>query len=1182
MGNCCKKKKDECQFVDIENSENNNNNKVDLLTLKNKGGKNYNDKDDDSENESKIKGNYNFEVDDNKIDSSTQLKAPKETDNKEEDNNKNKNNKLNKNVKKYEKIIFDYLKLKENIGNKKQLLLYIINKSDNDDIISIYNSVIENKDYKLLKSKASDKKKKEIIINAINSYMKIKTEFNKDIKVYNYEECKENLKNKVIDIVDKNFIKGMGLKVNKENETKYIDNYDNDNIILEFIKKKKRVKIEKRNEKFYLREFLDEINISIKNSIFEYSQNDIIINDPTDFNNNKSNLKENNNSINKTESYNLKNSVYDKNQSNEEEKTSSLNKIKLEMNNNLFQNKLNQLKDNNDNEILIIIFKVLILYNLQNANISKKEKEENFDNNEYYYLINKNIIINLKNEINDKNNENIDEIINDYILNQRIEDFEEIQNSDITEFKTDYSILFKKDYDFSKIKFKELLPNDKKIINQINNDIINYPSDFILIKPLIYDYLIKLIKFEDKSYNNGYYEILKKYSAFFSGNQIYLKNITDESNIIYVGERLNDVNINEFQSQEYFNISYILKYNLKDEFIKEYNLFIKNYDIGNYIQKRKLKININQTKSIINEKKEKIGFFINLKNNNNLILETDDIDNKNEINDSYETIAIAINNNLINENDEKKSKNIDIDINFKNKNNFIINEENNKNDFYDLIIKDDNDSMVEKNKNENENNNESIIKGDKDLDENKNNNESIIKGDKDLDENKNNNELIIKGDKDLIFESNKNGDNLENVNNNKNNLATENEEKEKNGEKEKEFIKEKELIEKSKNEGKSKPILVGLRNIKNSSSVNSLLQCMYKIPQLTHYFISNNLFNIEFENIVDKELIGKEKNDMNENINNKDTLSYKYYEVIYHLYYKIEDSKIIKAYSPKNFLEYIEKADPSLFNMNKKLEPKILFIFLISKIKKELNKKENLKDIDSLEFNIKNSVLTNVDSSNQLYQNYLSDFRYKNNSVIDKFFSGIKGIIVYCQKCKHHDYRFESFYYITLPLSDILKNSDDKQKITVYECLEKKYSKGKSIIKNFTKKCANCNEMSDLFYSNQIFLGPKTLVIILDDVTKKMNYLNLSLKLDINEFLIEKNRGYELIGIITYFKEEGINEQYIAYCKIKEEQKWYCCCDDCIFEVDDPEKDMEKSNRWPYILFYNEISIKDDDKLIEE
>jgi hypothetical protein len=320
MGNCCKKKKDNCQSVDIENSENNSNNKVDLLAIKKKEGKNHKEKDDNySENETKIKENYRFEVDDNKIDSSTQLKAPKKIDNKEEDNNK-KIIKLNKNVKKYEKIIFDYLKLKENMGNKKQLLLFVVNKSDNDDIISIYNSVIENKDYKLLKSKTSDKKKKEIIINAINSHMKLKNEINKDIKVYNYEECKENLKNKVIDIVDKNFIKGMGLKVNKENETKYIDNYDNDNIILEFIKKKKRVKIEKRNEKFYLREFLDEINISIKNSIFDYNQNNIIINDPTNFNNNKSNLKENNNSINKNESYNLKNSISNMNQSNEEEK----------------------------------------------------------------------------------------------------------------------------------------------------------------------------------------------------------------------------------------------------------------------------------------------------------------------------------------------------------------------------------------------------------------------------------------------------------------------------------------------------------------------------------------------------------------------------------------------------------------------------------------------------------------------------------------------------------------------------------------------------------------------------------------------------------------------------------------------------------------------------------------------
>ena len=74
---------------------------------------------------------------------------------------------------------------------------------------------------------------------------------------------------------------------------------------------------------------------------------------------------------------------------------------------------------------------------------------------------------------------------------------------------------------------------------------------------------------------------------------------------------------------------------------------------------------------------------------------------------------------------------------------------------------------------------------------------------------------------------------------------------------------------------------------------------------------------------------------------------------------------------------------------------------------------------------------------------------------------------------------------------------------------------------------------------------------------------------------------YELIGIITYFKEKGMNEQYFSYCKNEEDEKWYCFCDDCIYDVNNElEKDIDKLNRWPYILFYNEIAINNYDKLI--
>ena len=326
MGNCCKKKKDESlQSNDKENNENNNNNKSIILIKDNKGGKNFQDNEEiDKENNSKLQ--YNGE-DFINIDSKTRFKEKEKEFENTNDNYMRNNKKLNKNIQKYEKIIFDYLKLKENISNDNKLILYIINKKDNEDIISIYRSVIESKEYKLLKEKTTNKKKKEIICKALNEFFLAKTYINNEIRVYNYDQCKDNLINNQIDVADNNFIKGMQIKVNKENETKYIENYNKDNLILEFLQKKKKVRIEIRNHQYYLRELLDEINKSLKNSIFDDNNNNFI-NDEINIKENKFDFNENKKTINND---NLKNNM---NESNDDKYARSLNKIKIEMNNN--------------------------------------------------------------------------------------------------------------------------------------------------------------------------------------------------------------------------------------------------------------------------------------------------------------------------------------------------------------------------------------------------------------------------------------------------------------------------------------------------------------------------------------------------------------------------------------------------------------------------------------------------------------------------------------------------------------------------------------------------------------------------------------------------------------------------------------------------------------------------------
>jgi len=351
--------------------------------------------------------------------------------------------------------------------------------------------------------------------------------------------------------------------------------------------------------------------------------------------------------------------------------------------------------------------------------------------------------------------------------------------------------------------------------------------------------------------------------------------------------------------------------------------------------------------------------------------------------------------------------------------------------------------------------------------------------------------------------------------------------------------------------------IIGLRNIQLNCYANSLLQCLYHITPLTEYFISNNLFNLgekSNKNAINQDSI------LNISPN---SLSYKYYEVIYHLYYQMDGQEKINSYYPINFLKYIQETEPSIFKPNKVSSPKILLYIMLHNLKKELNKKENIKKLDNI---ISSINVTLQDNPSLLYQRYLNNFMYENNSIIDQYFVGIQCKIISCKNCNQIDYDFNHpFYIISFSLSKMEKKIEPNSKINLHDCFEHYYNKEKSIKHSDKYLCNNCNNGRD--YYKQIYLSPKILIIALDEVDKKGNLFDISLELNINNYLFEKNKGYELIGCINFFREKGRNEQYISYCKNNEDGNWYCFYDECVYKTE-PKIDMESKDRWPYILFY--------------
>ena len=1202
MGNdCCKKRPK--QSVKNQDLNSLNNGKKGELHLKgNFGQKNFNENDENN-------NNYIQQYEDiGKTNDTSSRKGLLKGQKIPEDNNNKKNFQINQKLKsKYENILYSYLLLHEKIKKEEtNLHIYIVNKRDIQDIIGLYRQIIKNQKYQL---NLKEKEKKEIIGKVVYDSMININELNQKLNLLSYDDCENG---SIIDLVDKDFIEKIGDKIDKNKETKCI-RYSCDSskyIHLKYIKSENEIRIEERNEDFYVRKLLDNKNKDDFFIIDKIESIDSRIDDKLYKLNNKKNSEFLGMSKNNLDN----NSNYNKD-INLDNKTNSLKNIELSV-------------GNKEEEIVNIVFMFLYLFKIQNEKIffSPKENFDYFDNNACYYLINKNIIINLKNEIFKKTNENIILLMNKFLHKQNYEKFEEFfEKKEIIfeEFKKENNNLLNKKYNFKNITFKDLLADDKEIKNNINNNKIIYPSNFVLIKQEIYELLLKLISnFESNNQN----ENLSKYSILFCGKQVYLKAIDEEENIIYICDYLNNESEKENELDINIYVSYILIFNLRENFLNEYNLYIKNNDIYYYINKKQLKTNINETKKIINDNNVEIGFFINLKNKelivenshaeignntdiivqdyesniNNMIEDNENKDNIIEVNENKNNDMIEDNGNenIIIKIKKNRKRNIEDEGNKKdkvneNKNIDMIEVDNPKNDIIDNEINIENQNDIIENENENENkivecdeNKNDIIENENKNDEIENenkknlieshedkNNITINSDEKENNKQDENNNNMIEEDKNTMIEENKNNiisqykenkSNIENNNSeNKNNIKETDKNSEKNSNKD--LNKFNLITENSKIEEENDIIVVGLINPNINSYINSVLQCLYHIPQLTNYFISNYLSNFEREK--NNDILDDNNNSLNKNGINENSLAYKYYEVIYHLYYKKKDSEIIKSYYPENFVKYILNSSDK-FKSNESNDPHKLLLFILENLRKELNKKENIKLLNNAEEikNIYSSVLdNNDDNSFSLYKKFLDDYKFKHNSIIDDYFLGIKSRIISCSKCNKINYFFAPFYFLNFSLSNIAKILDKGEKVTLDKCFEYKYNKQES---EYTELCNYCNEKINGIYHNQIFLSPEILIIILNNVKENGNWFKLSLELNINNYLIEKNGKYKLIGIITYFKEIGMNEQYISYCKTEIDGNWYCCVDDCIYKVNNIEYDMEDKNRFPYILFF--------------
>ena len=121
--------------------------------------------------------------------------------------------------------------------------------------------------------------------------------------------------------------------------------------------------------------------------------------------------------------------------------------------------------------------------------------------------------------------------------------------------------------------------------------------------------------------------------------------------------------------------------------------------------------------------------------------------------------------------------------------------------------------------------------------------------------------------------------------------------------------------------------------------------------------------------------------------------------------------------------------------------------------------------------------------------------------------------------------------------------------------------------------CNNCNKLQDATITSKIIQPPNKLLINIDygkNKRFKPSIVSFGETIDITEYVdfnFGMNIKYQIIGVCTHLGESGSYGHYIAYCRHRENGKWYNFNDSSCSECN--ENDIYGGS--PYLLLYERI-----------
>ena len=349
--------------------------------------------------------------------------------------------------------------------------------------------------------------------------------------------------------------------------------------------------------------------------------------------------------------------------------------------------------------------------------------------------------------------------------------------------------------------------------------------------------------------------------------------------------------------------------------------------------------------------------------------------------------------------------------------------------------------------------------------------------------------------------------------------------------------------------------LIGLQNIGATCYMNATLQCMTNLKQFTNYLLTKDNFFIIINKMKDCELL------------------FSYCELLHKL---CCDENVMDYYAPNKFKEILSLKNP-LFEGIQANDSKDLIYFLLEEMNFELNQIE-LK-INPNIFKVSNDfqiIDINQENRQLVLQNFIEEYTSNNNNIIPKLFFTLVENESICKGCNRKKYNYQIVFSLELPLeviyNKIYGQQNQNRKLNLLECINN-YNESTSFTGENAMYCNICQKQVDSFYNKKIYSLSPIIIIILN--RGKGNQFKCDVdfpeEIDFKPYIINSdiNYSYKLVGVVTHFGTNDMGGHFIAYCRHRILNEWYCYNDATVSKLTDQKNGYK--NGVPYILFYESM-----------